>query len=457
MRSHTGEKPYKCTICDKRFHVSSILSTHMRTHDNEKMPCVCDYCGKRYSTKRTVQAHIIATHTGDFPFSCEVCGRGIFTKNGLKMHLITHTDEEAFKCEICHKRFASKSSLKKHITSHAREKKFFNCDHCKKGFTEKKSLESHIAIHTGDYEYSCKVCGKGILSKKNLKQHMTLHTGEKPYRCNLCHKEYRVKCHFEIHKRTHTDIRKRELKVLITRCDKLPMCKNSRQENEMSDQVFGAESFQPSLCMIESASESTTTASLTEFKEPKHEQVMIDEEIVMEDDNECRGSPKFESKVEESFASTLTRQSLQASISSDPPTEEYIRKIENDLSKDNDCNNMRDDSIESARIMTIIGEPFMITDCRVIVKRLPKGKQWKLIGTESEDVKPDYTGLLRQMQSCGQGPRNDTKNSDNPEVLKDVIECEETKQFKDYSLNIEFEAIIGKLIKPEKSEPLDDP
>ena len=41
MRTHTGEKPFKCDLCELRFARNSSMKRHQRIHSEEK-PFPCD-------------------------------------------------------------------------------------------------------------------------------------------------------------------------------------------------------------------------------------------------------------------------------------------------------------------------------------------------------------------------------------------------------------------------------
>ena len=113
--------------------------------------------------------------TGEKRFKCDICDDLFASKASLLRHKLRHTGEKQYQCNICNKGFGRKDHLLKHIVIHKGEK-LHQCHICKKYFGRKDYLQIHIEMHKGENLLECVVCNKGFKSNSRLtKHHQTVH------------------------------------------------------------------------------------------------------------------------------------------------------------------------------------------------------------------------------------------------------------------------------------------
>ncbi|XP_055913452.1 zinc finger protein 93-like [Eupeodes corollae] len=72
LRIHTKEKPYKCEKCGIGIATSNAMAHHMRTHEN--ITFECNVCHATYRHKKSLKKHL-KLHTGERPFECRHCDK----------------------------------------------------------------------------------------------------------------------------------------------------------------------------------------------------------------------------------------------------------------------------------------------------------------------------------------------------------------------------------------------
>uniref|UniRef100_A0A8C8G0H0 Zinc finger and BTB domain containing 48 n=1 Tax=Oncorhynchus tshawytscha TaxID=74940 RepID=A0A8C8G0H0_ONCTS len=209
--SHTGEMPNKCTSCSEQFmHKKDLRSHEIKIHGAPK-PHACSLCSKAYLSKTELRLHEASKHRGEKLFVCEECDHRASSRHGLQMHIkAIHRNERPFVCEYCNRAFTQKANLNMHLRVHTGEKPH-QCHLCGKTFRTQASLDKHHRTHTGERPYSCEFCNQRFTEKGPMLRHVaSKHQEDRPHCCKICGKTFKAVEQLHVHVRRHQGMRKFE-------------------------------------------------------------------------------------------------------------------------------------------------------------------------------------------------------------------------------------------------------
>ncbi|KAI9028345.1 hypothetical protein CLU79DRAFT_738916 [Phycomyces nitens] len=89
------KKPYQCHLCKARFSRRYNLSTHVRTHDKQRIKeHRCDICEKAFDRKHDRDRHVATVHHGKRTFGCKTCSTSFTRRDALSRHMQVRHNED---------------------------------------------------------------------------------------------------------------------------------------------------------------------------------------------------------------------------------------------------------------------------------------------------------------------------------------------------------------------------
>ncbi|KAI5634114.1 zinc finger protein Xfin [Phthorimaea operculella] len=245
LRTHNGDRPFKCYICGRGFITSSKMHRHVLTHpeyrdgeeeakeengdsvkeegaENEEVKQENEEAGKtnkKRKSKKEKKAALKLPKDGKGykkyrkrPHACIYCNKRFLHLDTLQVHKKTHEGEAVvLKCNFCLEEMADEEILKTHEATHEGPRPYL-CTICNRTYTKKETMIYHRKSHSGggakSCEFICDICSKSFNAQCKLQRHLVSHNTEKfvlRYECPVCahmfHTQYHVKMHLATHQK----------------------------------------------------------------------------------------------------------------------------------------------------------------------------------------------------------------------------------------------------------------
>ncbi|XP_058612521.1 zinc finger protein 770 [Onychostoma macrolepis] len=167
---HTGQRPFKCSVCPKTFREKSHLKVHKCMEDFRLKfnSILSDQQVKQNTVKHNANEGVVSTATDDSnniqgrcssPDAVAIAEKRIFplSKSSDRMGMLELKKKSGYQCEICLKKFSFPSKLTRHMFVHF-DGKPYTCTICRKSFKQAYYLHKHLKVHAGKINGNSMLC-----------------------------------------------------------------------------------------------------------------------------------------------------------------------------------------------------------------------------------------------------------------------------------------------------------
>ncbi|XP_061144772.1 zinc finger and BTB domain-containing protein 16 isoform X4 [Syngnathus typhle] len=108
---------HKTNVAKDCKHCNSYLRCDPASLTSGERPYQCQHCPKKFSLKHQLDTHH-RIHTGEKPFECRLCGQRSRDFSAIIKHLRTHGGASPYRCTLCLEFCSSLVAMQRHIKSH---------------------------------------------------------------------------------------------------------------------------------------------------------------------------------------------------------------------------------------------------------------------------------------------------------------------------------------------------
>lgn len=124
MKSHSEERPHKCSVCERGFKTLASLQNHVNTHTGTK-PHHCKFCDSAFTTSGMSRFLNGFFFFYKLYFQAKIEYHKLIFEGELVRHVrYRHTHEKPHKCQECDYASVELSKLKRHIRCHTGERPY---------------------------------------------------------------------------------------------------------------------------------------------------------------------------------------------------------------------------------------------------------------------------------------------------------------------------------------------